>query len=279
MTPCISSDEAECSVGAADRSNQQYSCQIAAPVLSNDNIQLLSHPKALNNGGTVFRPLHFYSPPAGNEKPFFRVTEPTGVGYKNYECSTKYVYIQDLRAYPSLPPFRLSIHGFQLLRSVPPPAGVDLLVDESIHKHYYTHAKSIVFAHVPRATKVVIFDHTIRRASALQKLNRPVRKVHIDQTPHAALLRAKKHLDRQDAESVLAGNLRLRIINVWRPLKGPVNDHPLCVAESGSVEDEDLVEVDHQYDDRKGQTYATRYNAGQKFWYLSGMETSDAFLI
>jgi len=227
----------------------------------------------------VWRTLHFFSPPLHGERPTFVVTEPTGVGSKNYECSTHLVLIRDIRSHSLQKHFDLSIHAFQLLTNVPAPTDVDLSCITSIRTHYYADATNLLLKHVPGASKVVIFDHTIRRASAHLKLNRPVRKVHIDQTPYASLLRAKRHLEPEDVEAVMAGRLRLRIINVWRPLRGPLNDHPLCVAESCSIADEDLIEVDHVYHDRVGQTYAAKFNPDQRFWYFSRMEPTDVWLI
>jgi hypothetical protein len=232
--------------------------------------------------GDVCRHLHYYSPPLNNERPKFIVTESNGVGYKNYPCINHPVLIRDLRMHPSHLPFLLSTHSFQLLRNIPPCAA-EILDDEHMQEIYTASAAQIVLAHVPGARSVTVFDQTFRRASTSIKQNRPVRKVHVDQTPNAAKLRAKRHLSPQEADEVEQGKLRLRIINVWRPLAGPVVDHPLCLAESSSVAEEDLVEVDHRYVDRVGQTYAVRKpsqpGSAHRFWYLSAMEITDIWLI
>jgi len=257
-------------------------------------------PGAPIASGDVYRLLHFYSPPPNHEAPVFRVTEANGVGHKNYPCLECRVLIRDVRHhYDSRHrpiPFILASHGFQLLRNVRRPTSAEAhdaaapssasMDEEGMKKLYGDAAVRQIFEHVPGAQKVIVFDQTVRRAAATTLLNRPVRKVHIDQTPQAAMLRAKRHLDPKDSAAVESGALRLRIINVWRPLSGPVSDHPLCMAESMSVPEDDLVAVDHVYHDRIGQTYAVRFRPpalgaeqSHRFWYFSNMEVTDVWLI
>jgi hypothetical protein len=72
---------------------------------------------------------------------------------------------------------------------------------------------------------------------------------------------------------------RYRIINVWRPLNGPVISTPLSFASSASVDDKDIVPVEHRYPERTGQTAGVRYNEGQKWHYLSGMKNDERILL
>ena len=207
--------------------------------------------------------------------------EANGVGSKNYPCSSHPALIRDVRAHPDRAPFRLSVESFKLLRDLPPPPNVDITNDDQVKAVYSEVAKQLVLAHVPGIQEVVVFDQTVRRASADAKLSRPVKKVHVDQSFNAGFLRAEAHLPKEQADAVRQGRLRLCIINVWRPLRGPICDHPLCLAESPSIPDSDLVEIDHLYHHRKGETYHCRYRGvtDHRFWYLSSMETSDVWMI
>jgi hypothetical protein len=89
----------------------------------------------------------------------------------------------------------------------------------------------------------VIFDHTVRVSSPGSK-HPPVHRVHIDQTRKSVEGRVK---------SVMGGEgdrlleKRFRLVNVWRPLKGPVVSFPLGMADSQSIPGDDLVEVEHRY--------------------------------
>jgi hypothetical protein len=115
------------------------------------------------------------------------------------------------------------------------------------------------------ATRVFIFDHTIRRQPPGQsttgsKLRGPVQRVHIDQSYSAALSRVPHHLP-EDAEKLLQG--RVQIINVWRPIKTVQRD-PLAVAEASSVDDGSLVVVELIYPNRKGETYAVKHDPAHR---------------
>lgn len=63
----------------------------------------------------------------------------------------------------------------------------------------------------------MMFDHTIRLIGGDRP---PVLRVHTDQTPSAAVGRVRAVLPSHEAEELLRG--RVGIINVWRPLNGPV---------------------------------------------------------
>ena len=128
------------------------------------------------------------------------------------------------------------------------------------------------------ASKIFIFDHTIRRPVQNEKvkgLRGPVQRVHIDQSYDASLSRVPHHLP-AEAPELLKG--RVQIINVWRPIKTVLRD-PLAVAQAGSVPDSDLVPVGLIYPDRRGETYGVRYGEGHKWFYKSRLEPEEALLI
>ena len=45
------------------------------------------------------------------------------------------------------------------------------------------------------------------------------------------------------------------------------------------MRDEDLVGVEHRYPDRTGETAGVQYNAGQRWWYWSGMRNEERLLL
>lgn len=79
-----------------------------------------------------------------------------------------------------------------------------------------------------------------------------------------------------DAEELLKG--RVQIINVWRPIKTVQRD-PLALADAFSVSDSDLVVTELIYPTRRGETYAVRYNEGQKWFYKSYLSPEEVLLI
>jgi len=131
------------------------------------------------------------------------------------------------------------------------------------------------------ASRVFIFDHTIRRApkderaTAAVNLRGPVNRVHIDQSYSAAKSRVPHHLP-DEAEKLLT--TRYQIINVWRPIK-PILKDPLAVAKAQTVPDTDLVGVGLIYPNRRGETYTVRPNKEHKWYYLYGQSPEEVLLI
>ncbi|KHN94627.1 uncharacterized protein MAM_07533 [Metarhizium album ARSEF 1941] len=178
------------------------------------------------------------------------------------------------------PDFTLDRHGFQVHGHVATEkAFVD---DDQIRSGYYAETEQLL-RDVTGASKVHIFDHTIRRqapgaaagAGPDKALRGPVQRVHIDQSYAAAVSRVPHHLPDQ-AERLLEG--RVQIINVWRPISTVERD-PLAVADAGSVPDSDLVVTELVYPDRRGETYAVRHNAGHRWFYRSGLRPHQVLLI
>jgi hypothetical protein len=137
-------------------------------------------------------------------------------------------------------------------------------------------------SHSTGASKIFIFDHTIRRpdaeeeqASGNVRFRSPVKQVHIDQSYSAALDRVSYHLP-DDAEKLLKG--RVQIINVWRPIKKVLRD-PLALAEASSVSEDDLVPVGLIYPNRKGETFGVKYNDKHKWFYKHGIAPDEVILI
>ena len=56
-----------------------------------------------------------------------------------------------------------------------------------------------------------------------------------------------------EADDLLKG--RVQVINLWRPIKGPLQDSPLAVCDATTIEPGDLVPSDLVYAHRVGETY------------------------
>ncbi|KAF2204334.1 hypothetical protein GQ43DRAFT_438063 [Delitschia confertaspora ATCC 74209] len=223
--------------------------------------------------GPVTASLSFYQPPADGSKPFNYVEEPPeGQPQRNFGEKWHEVTIDDLRGKEHT--FTLDNNAFATLWNIPSEE-YDFTDDEKIKKVYYPEVERLLLNNLPGAHKIILFDHTIRRSTP-DAPRTPVTRVHIDQTPSSAAARVRLHSP-DDAERLLQG--RYRIVNVWRPLNGPVMAHPLAVADSATVVDTDLVPVEHRYPDRTGETASVRYNPGQKWYYWSGMRNEDRLLL
>ena len=224
--------------------------------------------------GPVTVTLNFYDPPSDGSDPFNYVEKPpVGVPQRNFGDSPQSVRLNDARGKES--DFELNTHAFATLTGHPHNDKIDWNSDNSITSVYYPEVEKILLENVPGAQRILLFDHTVRRAKP-DAHRMPVTRVHIDQTPKSAAARVTHHLP-EEQEKLLAG--RYRIINVWRPINGAVETFPLAFASSATVPDTDMVGVEHKYPDRSGETAAVRYNEDHQWWYWSGVDNNERILL
>ncbi|KAM3565132.1 hypothetical protein MY1884_000382 [Beauveria asiatica] len=227
--------------------------------------------------GDVSANLHYYHPPADGSVPYNNIDPAPPLPDRNYSDVVQPTTIHDIRGRES--DFTLDRDAFQVIQDVPPSAELSFTSDDSIAAHYYPEVERLLLDRIPGATKVYIFDHTIRRSDPGASRG-PVNRVHIDQTARSVEQRVRRYFgETGEADALLAG--RYRLVNVWRPLnKGPVESNPLAFASTGSLDDDDVVPVQHRYaNGYTGETAAVRYNPHQKFYYLSGMTGGERLLL
>jgi hypothetical protein len=201
---------------------------------------------------------------------------PAGVPRSNITPDPHRVRIHDLR--PVAENATLDEQGFAVLRHH--SAVGDFQSEDEIRGVYYAETQALI-KHATGAARVFIFDHTARRhipgtQDYRDGVRQPARRVHVDHTVRSGPQRVRD-LVPEDAEELLKG--RVQIINLWRPIKGPVLDAPLALADASSVAFEDLVPADLVYPHRTGETYAVKHNPRHRWFYLSRMQPSEAFLI
>ncbi|TGO38625.1 hypothetical protein BHYA_0071g00360 [Botrytis hyacinthi] len=198
------------------------------------------------------------------------------------------VTVHDIRG--SEDQYTLDTTGFQVVNHV--SREKDFVDEERIKSDYYKETEELLKRETG-ASKIFIFDHTIRREAldtrapapvSGDSINKnptpvvvrgPVQRVHIDQSYAASPRRVTHHLP-EEAEKLLKG--RFQIINVWRPIKTILKD-PLGVAAANSVDDKDLVPIKLIYPDREGETYSVRHAPGHKWNYLYKQTPEEVLLI
>lgn len=226
--------------------------------------------------GDVTATLNFYKPPPDDSPPFNYVeTPPEGEPQRNFDDTPQEVLIQDVRGREV--EFTLDRDAFEIIQDVPPSKESDFVDDESIKEKYYPELEQLLLKHIPGSNRIFFFDHTIRRADP-NAHRAPVTRVHIDQTAKSAAKRVRRYFP-DEADQLLQG--RYRIVNVWRPLnKNPVESFPLAFASSSTLEDKDVVPIEHRYPEGYlGETAAIKTNPAQKWHYLSGMTGDERLLL
>lgn len=155
----------------------------------------------------------------------------------------------------------------------------DFLDEDHLRAVYYPECIELVKEYTG-ATRVEIFDHTIRvedEAYRAEKgLRAPVQVMHNDYTDWSAPKRIRD-IWPDEADELTAK--RFVMVNVWRPLMGPIRSFPLVLCDAATMPDKDLLAADHIYSDRRGETYRICYSPEQHWYYISEMGMDEAVII
>jgi hypothetical protein len=154
----------------------------------------------------------------------------------------------------------------------------DFFDEQQLKSVYYPELEQLIKA-VSGASRVVIFDHTLRsgdEAEREQKLVRePVLSAHNDYTEWSGPQRLREIMG-DEAESLL--ERRFAIVQVWRAINQPIQSNPLALADARSVSPEDLLVSERRYPNRVGQTYRLRYNPNHRWVYFPQMRREEAIV-
>jgi hypothetical protein len=172
--------------------------------------------------------------------------------------------------------FTLDRNGFHF---VPHPTQMtDFFDEDEIKRVYYPEMIDLIKAE-SGAKRVAVFDHTLRTADdALRektKIREVVRRVHNDYTEWSGPQRVRDVLP-DEADALLAG--RFAIIQVWRPIRHPVETDPLGICDARSVAEKDFIISERIYPNRVGQTYAVGYNPQHDWYWFPRMRRDEALV-
>jgi len=211
----------------------------------------------------------------GLGRPFTYSREaPAGAEAETARFASHTVQIQDVR---DTEPLSVDEHGAALGWW---PTRVRRFYDEShVRRRYYPESADFIKAALG-ADQVVVFDHNVRRGSALQvqatrtDLGRPVHHAHTDYTPRSALQRLRYELG-PHAEHGLSRYVQ---VNLWRPIRAPLRDAPLALCDGSSVRPDALRNVELRYLDRTGEIYYLTHAPEQRWYFASDMTVEEAWL-
>jgi hypothetical protein len=214
--------------------------------------------------GTARPRTYTYDPPAGTPRSTV-VNEP------------RTLFIADAR--PIVREVSLDRHGFALVRHQSRVA--DFYNEQEVRSVYYPEAEHVL-KEATGADRVYIFDHTVRRRvpggedRRADQPRQPVPRVHVDHTETSGPQRVRDLLP-EEARDLLRG--RVQIINIWRPIRGPLLDTPLAVCDAATVKPEQLVASDLVYPNRVGETYSVTYDPAHRWFYVPRMRADEALLL
>jgi len=187
---------------------------------------------------------------------------------------TRLMPVRDGRACPG----ELSLERQGCVLVDPPTQVRDFLDAEELKRVYYPEAIELV-KRTSGATRVLLFDHTLRSGDEGERETRfirePVLSAHNDYTEWSGPQRVRDLLP-DEAETLL--ERRFAIIQVWRSIAHPILKNPLTIADARSVQPEDLHVSERRYPDRVGQTYRLTYNPAHQWFYFPAMRRDEALV-
>ncbi len=170
----------------------------------------------------------------------------------------------------------LEKNGFVL---VDHPTRVESFFDEQQLKSVYYPEVEQLIKQVAGASRVAIFDHTLRSGDEGEReeklVREPVLSAHNDYTEWSGPQRVRELMG-DEAERLL--ERRFAIIQVWRAINQPIESNPLALADARSVAQEDFLISERRYPHRVGQTYRLKYNPRHRWFYFPRMRRDEAIV-
>lgn len=180
----------------------------------------------------------------------------------------------------------LDVAGFQLLQHR--SAFTDFYNAERVESEYYAESVELMKARTG-AIEVFIFDHNVRNQTRSDRgehgVRTPTDGAHNDYTMSSGPRRIREVLEDNDALHLI-GN-RASIINLWRPIVGPVQDHPLAICDARTTDMADFIpttithylEEDLENPALTGEIYSFKHSAAHRWFVVSDMQPDEAVLL
>jgi len=243
--------------------------------------QIANHPSQTPSANQSFAgvhaPLKFIRRQAS--KPVYLSAALTGAAAKPlFETDDFTVPIADMRAIAG----NLSVdrEGFEFHRHT--TAVADLYDDDAIAGAYHAEIEFLLKNRLG-ASRVFIFDTTRRSSDGLATnpdgARGPASRIHVDYTTNSGPGRLRDVVGEAEAARLAAAGTRVAQINVWRPIRGPVERSPLALADASSIKPEDLIATDQVFPNRVGEIYHLAHESGQRWYYAPWMTADEVLLI
>jgi len=172
--------------------------------------------------------------------------------------------------------FDLDVTGFELVEHRTQVR--DFFDKDELKRVYYPEVEALIMS-VSGASRVVVFDHTLRSGDEAEReaklVREPVLNVHNDYTEWSGPQRVRDILP-DEAERLL--QKRFAIIQVWRAINRPIQSNPLAIADARSLAPKDLIRAERRYPNRVGETYRVGYNPDHRWYYFPLMKRDEALV-
>jgi len=210
------------------------------------------------------------------ERPVVYLYEPpAGVPIRSGRTTTHWMRIRNGRL--AADGLALDRQGFAFVRHQTQVA--NFYDPQEVTRVYYPEVEQIL-KQVTGAVRVEVFDHNVRcllmAKNGENGAREPVKFAHNDYTLTSGPQRVRDLLP-CEADELLQH--RFAEINVWRPIRGPVEESPLAVCDAASMTLQDFAATDLKYRDRTGEVYSVLFNPNHRWFYFPRMQRDEALLL
>ena len=217
-----------------------------------------------------------YLAPMRERPRYYLYPPPEGQSWRNTRGDRRKVAIEDARDLAAAP--TIDREGFALVRH---ETGTSNLFDpDAVRAQYYPELEALV-ARETGAERVIAFDHNVRSGEMAARgenaAQNPVLFAHNDYTRASGPQRVRDLMGEGEAEELL--KRRFAVINIWKPIRGPVQESPLAFCDARSIGPDDLIPTDLAYRDRMGEVYSMAFSERHRWFYYSAMQADEALLL
>jgi hypothetical protein len=235
-----------------------------------------SHEVAGNRPGTAIEGSLNYIEESSETPVYYAYEPPEGTPRSTGKFVAHTVPIRNAREV--VRDLSLDKQGFQL--TYQESAVRDFYDQDEVKATYYPEVERLL-KEATGAEKVVVFDHQVRNLELAKRGEKNAREygkaVHNDYTAKSGPRRVRDHLPPAEADERLQN--RFAEINVWRPIRGPIESTPLAVCDSSSIDPKDFVPSDLVYRDKVGETYRFTYNPNHRWFYFPRLKRDEVILL
>lgn len=180
----------------------------------------------------------------------------------------------------------MDVAGFELHAHA--TSFTDFFDSEAVRKHYYPEVAAWLKKTLG-AKDVFVFDHNIRSGPRTARresgVREPVEAAHNDYTLTSGPKRIREVLGDNGASHL--ADRRGAIVNVWRPIVGPVEDHPFAICDARTTRLEDFIptEIQHYHDGNLetpahvGEIFSFRHSPEHRWYYASSMQPDEVIVL
>ncbi|DBB06063.1 TPA: hypothetical protein ACH3X3_009633 [Trebouxia sp. C0006] len=198
----------------------------------------------------------------------------------NLEPNEVPVFLNDLRNSNDV---TLHRNGFELVK-FPSGQEIDWEDEDQVKEEYYPEVDALI-KRLTGASRTHIMQHGLRRGKVEKRQMKsyplpgkedPAFFAHVDFTDKSAPKVLKQHLGPEAAE---LSQKPWAIIQVWRPLTGPVQDSPLGMMDAATLSVDDILAVKvHVEGGHVHEVNFVAHNPDHKWFWTSQMQADEAYV-